>query len=1043
MSPAAIAQAFGSSSSTQDEIQRAATVLAATLSVGLAFLSCIITALPAVAEPYGLGMTNPVTPSSNEACTILPRATLPTNNLYPKEATDLLPQSYQLTPASFLDNVGYDPSNFGYINLPASSGVLEPNGRVAPFLEWEAWVGTGGVAQGAAAEDQVSVPGEKGVTVPGTLVDAVMIQMGLMGPPTFTYPPGYKGANMDPSIGSGTLAAAVAQLAVSGRTAFNFFRQWHPNAAPAVRGPQDADLIQLVQQRVLNADPTALAAAVKVVLDTAYSTLWAIRGNDPTSRAQRSGLGWIAVSGEDDTPHRPVNVPTAPFPQFDLPVTVQNSDVLNGAIPNGSISITTRFMVASSQLFLGPDPAPPGFSFSPPPVADLLPLPIPLPRPLPIPTPLPANRQMPTDTPVIPANSKIIIYIHGGGSRAEEAVPLAEQLIVQGASNGQNYTVISFDLPSSAYGDAVDPAKVYGSSYNAINYPILNFEKAYVIQFIETLDQTLGNIKNRIVAVMGGSLGGNLSLMLASANDASHPYLKTIIAWSPTAMLATSGLSNLAADNSWVGILDGTHWGLEQPNTRQNYFQTIYFVPVSSLLGIPPDPEMWYRDGWTDANNLDCKGSFINRSRFDRYEIYSSQVRRWTTAIDLEQVLFDFRNADPNSNSRSPYYLTMSSRLLLAAGADDNYSNVSNPGGSAVGAVAGGLAGAFIVGTALGGPLGGGILTATGAIVGAVVGAGVPTLNNVDIFGYTHDVANLMINTPGRTLFINNTGHSIHDERPQFFAQEIVNFLTQPDTNLRIDLSTSTDDLRWNSQAIAYFFTPSNQALAVPLNQLWHPWNSAPPATDSPCGLVCDQVNYFQFPNNSTESFTIGLSRSGITVGEIQTFGIQFLSGQSVPTDTGDNWNMSGVVLTAVSGPAGTGVMVDASAFPTVKRFVSPSDVWNTTSITEPTLSLTAEIQSQLNIAWGETSSINVIALDQSGNAVAATVGINGAAGPTNTSISFKNNCTVDQVVVSGKGTPVVTTNKVPAPCRGTVSAPGFSTAGFTAEVILPPPSGK
>src|SRR5260370_11373266 len=37
-----------------------------------------------------------------------------------------------------------------------------------------------------------------------------------------------------------------------------------------------------------------------------------------------------------------------------------------------------------------------------------------------------------------------------------------------------------------------------------------------------------------------------------------------------------------------------------------------------------------------------------------------------------------------------------------------------------------------------------------------------------------------MAKTRGTTLFLRNTGHSIHDERPAFFAQQIVNFLEGP-----------------------------------------------------------------------------------------------------------------------------------------------------------------------------------------------------------------------------------------------------------------------
>ena len=45
----------------------------------------------------------------------------------------------------------------------------------------------------------------------------------------------------------------------------------------------------------------------------------------------------------------------------------------------------------------------------------------------------PAPRTLPQDNPVIPG-SKIILYVHGGGSKAEEAVDMANWFIVEGAN---------------------------------------------------------------------------------------------------------------------------------------------------------------------------------------------------------------------------------------------------------------------------------------------------------------------------------------------------------------------------------------------------------------------------------------------------------------------------------------------------------------------------------------------------------------------------------------------------------------------------------
>ena len=40
-------------------------------------------------------------------------------------------------------------------------------------------------------------------------------------------------------------------------------------------------------------------------------------------KGQRSDLKWIAVSGEDDSAHRPVNVPSSPSPQYEVDVDVE------------------------------------------------------------------------------------------------------------------------------------------------------------------------------------------------------------------------------------------------------------------------------------------------------------------------------------------------------------------------------------------------------------------------------------------------------------------------------------------------------------------------------------------------------------------------------------------------------------------------------------------------------------------------------------------------------------------------------------------------
>jgi len=105
---------------------------------------------------------------------------------------------------------------------------------------------------------------------------------------------------------------------------------------------------------------------------------------------------------------------------------------------------------------------------------------------------------------------------------------------------------------------------------------------------------------------------------------------------------------------------------------------------------------------------------------------------------------------------------------------------------------------------------------------------------------------------------------------------------------------------------------------------------------------------------------------------------------------------------------------------------------------------LSATVVQQSPSQFGGTSWIRVKATDPRGNEVPATVTINGATGRTEQNIVFKNDCTMDEVVVgvnkntagSSTGVVVNTGKKEPVACRGTVSAPGFVSGSFTAGLL-------
>jgi hypothetical protein len=207
------------------------------------------------------------------------------------------------------------------------------------------------------------------------------------------------------------LITAMTQLAVTGSKAF---AAWSANPTN--------DLTPILIQ---NGMPAAAAAiASRQIMVDFNEAMQAVRNpsagiNESSLRAGLRNGPWIAVSGEDDPPDDPVNVAIAPFPQYHLPITV-----LTPHGPNNNINISIRYIVASSQsVTLAPCSA----KF---------------------------NGTAPAQ-PNIPPGDEIILFLHGEGSKAEEALDFIPALFSLGVAAGRSFTVIAFDQPSTAYSTMV------------------------------------------------------------------------------------------------------------------------------------------------------------------------------------------------------------------------------------------------------------------------------------------------------------------------------------------------------------------------------------------------------------------------------------------------------------------------------------------------------------------------------------------------------------------------------------------------------------
>ncbi|MEX2964401.1 alpha/beta fold hydrolase [Microbulbifer sp. TYP-18] len=606
-----------------------------------------------------------------------------------------------------------------------------------------------------------------------------------------TAPPGFGGA------GSPVISIAIADLSVTGATNLARFRSAAIGEGGEVDLPRLKGGVALVARAyaedkgvtILPGRSRQVFDAAEYVVDRALAVLWALHGPVAHRAAARQPLGWIAVNAERDPPPRPVNVDTINWPCADIDVTVGHD----------GRDITTRIRYAIA----GAADADTDVSIS---------------------DSLPETRR----PPLIPDDCLLLVFLHGHSSRLEEAGSFYQGLLDEQefSAFSKPFAVVSFDFPTNGYSDYVDHEDLSPLQTTTRYSPdrpeqrrfgMLEYYEKLVVEFVEELDRQIiadgrSGILDRIAAVVGGSMGGNLALRLSERLVTNASWLDALVSWSPASSYVSFGRADYFIPSpgehfdaiakealerphhrcqqresngsraDFIGLQiqgerllnDGTP-GFEAGVRLLSFFAQPLVGGLAPLIlgpGLGPlvsglvGPQIWGAVAVEGVANItpikqsdtwlreECRAEYDNAAAGQSAllllnETYNSRRRRMHWRIAYEQLLFSHQ--DEVAASRGlPCYQASDIPTLLIAGAED-----------------------------------------------------VVDEHRFNIFGGVQYLAPRMENNPGYAILVDETGHSIHAERPRWLAQRILSFIAQRRPPREI-LSASREDGR----ITAFHFAP-------------------------------------------------------------------------------------------------------------------------------------------------------------------------------------------------------------------------------------------
>jgi hypothetical protein len=368
--------------------------------------------------------------------------------------------------------------------------------------------------------------------------------------------------------------------------------------------------------------------AVKAIVDRLYNVANII-DHGHTDPAARAALGYIAVSSEDDVARRPTNVSSAPYAQYNLTVPVPRAYKPAGS--DNAIRVSMRYYLADGDpLHEYGSGAPPEGGWNT------------LPTPSGMLDENYAGNQLPAS---LLDGKEVILFLHGLGSRAEEADAFAQALHDRDPQH--RYVVLTMDLPNQGYSGRVHPefdiahlhdsgqkepfalagamlgmfqATLEGANENGRKHvPFLKFQEDAVVAFVDTLDAVLGGnriLKRKIRAVAGGSLGGNLGLRLGrrALDWGSSGSTST---WWGHANTAESRVFAWSPGSAWESLADAHDvWGFYLDPKRIGITTSFDHAMGDGCNFHEVNSAQWPQAGCSTQEPVQRRGEFINAKFF-------------------------------------------------------------------------------------------------------------------------------------------------------------------------------------------------------------------------------------------------------------------------------------------------------------------------------------------------------------------------------------------------------------------------------------------